>query len=304
MAPILSDALKMIAGLGAQPQELSRATVIAVAAQKGGVGKTTTSVNLAVAMARFHGRRTLIVDLDGQGHVATALSAQSDDSGQASLSDVLLGRGRDVVDIARPTSIPDLWATPSDKGLAATEGILAGRIGKEFLLRGCLKRARARFDLIVLDCPPNLGNLTLNALTAADACLVPCEMSILALSGVTDLLAVAETLRDRLDHHLDVLGIVPTRVDRRNVKVTEAVQGALSETYGDLVCRTHIPVSSALARAQMEGVSVFDFDEGSSGAVAYRALSDEVLDRLSDRGRRGVIPFEPPTAAAAGGRAW
>jgi chromosome partitioning protein len=278
--PSFSDAILRFAGLRGDAPSLARATVLAVAAQKGGVGKTTTSVNLAVALARFGGMRTLLVDLDGQGHVAAALAAQVREGAGPSLSDVLLGHGRDVLEIAQPTQIENLWMTPSDKGLAATEGVLAGRIGKEFLLRQAIRKARERFDVILFDCPPNLGNLTLNALTAAQAVLIPCDMSVLALSGVTDLLAVVETLHERLDHSLRILGIVPTRVDRRNVKVTEAVLDGLESAYGDLVCRAHIPVSSALARAQMEGVSVFDFDPASSGAVAYRALGEEVLARL------------------------
>ena len=129
-------------------------------------------------------------------------------------------------------------------------------------------------------CPPNLGNLTLNALMASDACLVPCDMSVLALAGVADLLAVVETLRDRLDHGVQVLGILPTRVDRRNARVTDAVLEGLAEAYGDLVMTTRIPVSTALARAQMEGIPVFDYDPSASGSVAYRALSKEVLVRL------------------------
>lgn len=275
----LSDRLKRLAGLADEPGR-SKARVIAVAAQKGGVGKTTTAVNLAVALARFANQRTLLVDLDGQGHVATSLASMYEDGSPVSLSDVLLGHGRDLLEIVHPTRIDLLSVTPSDKGLASAEGVLAGRIGKEFLLRGALRKARERFDVILLDCPPNLGNLTLNGLMAADACLVPCDMSVLAMAGVADLLAVVETLQYRLDHHVQVLGVLPTRVDRRNVKVTESVLKGLQETYGDLLMETRIPVSSALARAQMQGVPVFDFDPAAAGAVAYRALSDEVVARL------------------------
>ena len=275
----LSDRIKRLAGLADEPGR-GKALVLAVAAQKGGVGKTTTAVNLAVAMARFANQRTLLVDLDGQGHVAASLASVYEDGSPVSMSDVLLGHGRDLLEIIHPTRIDLLSVTPSDKGLASAEGVLAGRIGKEFLLRGALRKARERFDVVVLDCPPNLGNLTLNALMAADACLVPCDMSVLAMAGVADLLAVVETLRDRLDHGVRVLGILPTRVDRRNARVTDAVLAGLDEAYGDLVLPTRIPVSSALARAQMEGIPVFDFDPSSSGAIAYRALSDEVLARL------------------------
>lgn len=275
-----SDRLKRFAGLGTGQVPAPRAHVVAVAAQKGGVGKTTTAVNLSVALARYGGLRTLLIDLDGQGHVAAALAAVCDDGSAVALSDILLGHNRDVTEIVRDTKVPGLAVTPSDKGLATAEGILAGRIGKEFLLKTALRKARERFDVVVLDCPPNLGNLTLNALMAADSCVVPCDMSILALSGVGDLLAIIDTLRDRLDHEVRVAGVLPTRVDRRNQKVTEAVLEELNTTYGDLVFRTHIPVSSALGRAQMAGVPVFDFDAGASGATAYRALADEVRERI------------------------
>jgi chromosome partitioning protein len=275
----LSERIKRLAGLADQPGR-PRARVLAVAAQKGGVGKTTTAVNLSVALARFANQRTLLVDLDGQGHVATSLASIYEDGSPVSMSDVLLGHGRDLLEIVHPTRIDLLSVTPSDKGLASAEGVLAGRIGKEFLLRSALKKARERFDMIVLDCPPNLGNLTLNALMAADACLVPCDMSVLAMAGVADLLAVVETLRDRLDHSVHVLGVLPTRVDRRNARVTDAVLHELADTYGELVMDSHIPVSSALARAQMEGVPVFDYAPSASGSLAYRALSQEVLARL------------------------
>ena len=235
MMPSISQTLRRFAGLDAATAAVPKARVLAVAAQKGGVGKTTTAVNLAAAMARFRGVRTLLVDLDGQGHVAAALAAQFQDGEPTCLSDILLGHGRDVLEIVHVTRIDNLFVTPSDKGLAATEGILAGRIGKELILRGAIRAARERFDVIVLDCPPNQGNLTLNALAASDACLVPCDMSVLALSGVGDLMAVVDTIRDRLDHPVRVLGVLPTRVDRRNARVTGAVLAGLASTYGDLV---------------------------------------------------------------------
>lgn len=285
----LSDRIKRLAGLPTEDRDGDGSKVLAVAAQKGGVGKTTTAVNLATALAgRPEVRRVLVIDLDGQGHVAAALSGVFDDMGSAAISDILLGKGRDVLEIARPTQVDKLYSTPSDKGLASTEGILAGRIGKEFLLRSAIKQARRRYDMIILDCPPNLGNLTLNALTAADACLIPCDMSFLSLAGVGDILGVIETVRERLDHDLQVLGILPTRVDHRNARVTDAVLAELQQAYGSLVTNTSIPFNSALPRAQMKGLPVSIFDPRSKGSIAYDQLAAEVLQRLDFTGFSGA----------------
>lgn len=277
----MSISERLLRWTGHRTDQGSGATVLAVAAQKGGVGKTTTAVHLAVAMARFSGQRTLLIDLDGQGHVERSLRGVLKGGGDGGgLADLLLGSKRDLGSLVRATSLERLFVTPSDKALASAEGVLAGRIGKEFLLRQALRGVRPNFDRIVLDCPPNLGNLTLNALMAADTLLIPCEMSVLALAGVADLMAVVETLKDRLDHEVIPLGILPTRVDRRNTRVTGAVMEELERRFPGLVLGNGIPTSAALARAQMAGVPVFDFDPNSSGARAYRALCAEVALRI------------------------
>ena len=150
--------------------------------------------------------------------------------------------------------------TPSDKTLGATEGVMAGRIGKEFLLRSALRRARTCYDLIVIDCPPNLGSLTVNALMAADWCLVPCNMSVLALEGVDDIFEALDTLDDTMGHEVSVLGILRTRVDARNTKVNDAVVGSLSSRYGRALLTTQIPINTKLAQAQLEGQPIFSYD--------------------------------------------
>lgn len=288
----LSEQIRKIVGMDdALEPGAARAKVLAVAARKGGVGKTTTATTLAVALARFHGLEVLLVDMDGQGHVGDTLSSIIPDSGGAALSDILLGSGRDsrffrdLNDIVVATREDRLSVTPSDKGLAAAEGILSGRIGREFLLRNALKTVSGRFDVIVLDCPPNVGNLTLNALTASSHVLIPCDMSVLSLAAVNDIAGVIDTVNEQLRHDLKIIGVLPTRVDRRNGRLTEEILKQLDHAWGTRVCRSLIPGNSSLARAQMQGQPIFDFEPRSSGAVAYRNLAAEVVSAIGLGGR-------------------
>ncbi|MCB9528442.1 MAG: ParA family protein [Myxococcales bacterium] len=257
------------------------AKVVAVAAQKGGVGKTTSTVNLACALARApHALRVLLVDIDPQGHVASSLREVMP-PGRVSLSDILLApRPRDLMEAVVETGIERLWATPPDKLLNETDVQLGSRVGREYILQGAMPNARSHFDVILIDCPPNLGNLTLNALVAADTVLVPCDMSILAFEGVADLLATVQTVNSRLRHALGVLGVLRTRVDRRTRQINDAIGDALRDNYGELLLRTEIPINSALAQAQAAGLSIFQFAPHSRGALAHAELAVEVVDRL------------------------
>lgn len=254
------------------------ATILAIATQKGGVGKTTTSVNLAAALARFHDRKVLLLDLDPQGHVARALQAQIR-PGVGALSDVLLDdRGeKEVLDVVARTDIPGLSVTPPDDGLRVAEDLLASRIGKEFVLRDALRITRTWYDVILVDCPPNLGNLSINGLVAADQVLIPCDPSPLSVSGVEGLVRTIEQVAGRLNPDIDVLGILKTRVDGRNVKLNGAVDDAISERWGEAALPVQIGVNNALAQAQQEGRDIFDFAADSRGAKQYRALADHLV---------------------------
>jgi chromosome partitioning protein len=255
--------------------------IIAVAAQKGGVGKTTSTVNLACALAGHAGQRVLVIDIDAQGHVASALR-DSIRPGRISLSEILLAqKPRDVLEAVVPTGIDNLHVTPGDKTLHEADSLLSTRVGREFILQGALKATRTHYDTILIDCPPNLGNLTLNALVAADQVLIPCDLSILAFEGVADLLGTVQTVNERLRHDVGVLGVLRTRVDGRTKQLNDAIGTALVENYGELLLDTTIPLNSALAQAQAAGQSIFQFAPRSRGATAYRALADEVLARLA-----------------------
>ncbi len=256
------------------------ATVIAVSAQKGGVGKTTTVVNLACALASSAEMRVLVIDIDSQGHVASSLR-DSLRPGRVSLSEILLEDRRDVMDAVVDTAIENLHMTNPDKSLAETESQLSSRVGREYILKSAIANARSHFDVILIDCPPNLGNLTLNALVAADMVLIPCDMSILAFEGVADLLATVQTVNLRLGQRLDIMGILSTRVDGRTRQINDVIGDALNDNYGDLMLDTQIPINSAIAKAQAAGLSIFQFQNRSRGAQAYRALASEVVSRLN-----------------------
>ena len=260
------------------PQGPHSATVLAIASGKGGVGKTTTAINLAVAFAQ-RGLKVLLLDLDPQAHVAAALRLQPP-SGQAPLGDVLLGRLRDVSEVSYPTRWANLHAAGSDKGLAELEMVLAAKIGKELLLDNSLTVARSHHDLILIDCPPNLGTLSLNALCAADALLVPTDLSVLALEGVSDILATLDTLRQRLQRPVRLAGIAITRFDRRLLHMNAALLRTCTDLFGEQLLDSRIPQVAAINRAHMAGESIFDYEPRSPGATAYAELANELEARL------------------------
>ncbi len=268
-----------------------QATTLAVASSKGGVGKTTTAVNLSVAFAR-RAFRVLLVDLDPQAHVSASLRCESP-AGHGLLSDVLQGRLREVREVAYPSRWNNLDLAGSEKTLAETETVLGAKIGKELILDGALAVTRSHYDLIVIDCPPNLGTLTLNGLCAADQLLVPTDMSVLALEGVGDILAAVETVRTRLSRHVELLGVLATRLDRRATQVNATMQQSFTDLYGDRLLTTVVPQSSALNKAHLAGKPIFDFARTSPGAVAYAELADELRPRL------GLIPPVAATPAVA-----
>lgn len=276
MRNLLKSGLRRLVSTPARhPVGDKQALIIAVAAQKGGVGKTTTSVSLAAALARFHGLRVLLLDLDPQGHVATALNGMIHPGG-GRLSEVLLqqpGEGREVLEAVVGTHIAGLDLTPLDAQLAQAEDLIGTRIGKEFVLRDALRVTRTHYDVIVIDCPPNQGNLALNGLCAADQVLVPCDPSPLALKGVHALVQTISTVAARLNPELDVMGVLLTRVDGRNSTLNDAIAKEIAETYGDAVLPVQIGIASSLAKAQHAGRDIFAFEPDGRAAQQYRKLA-------------------------------
>lgn len=277
MRQLLTKRLRQWVDRGQQrPTGHRNALVLAIAARKGGVGKTTTSVNLAAALARFHGRRVLLLDLDAQGHVETSLRTLARPGGER-LSQVLLREhGADVLDAVAESHLGGLDLATSDPGLAPAEEQLGSRIGKEMLLRDALACARTHYDVIILDCPPHSGTLTINALTAADRVLIPCEPGPLGLHGVEGLLDVIGPIHERLNPGLDLLGVVITRIDRRNTRLNDEILQTLDERLGEALLPIRIGVNARLAQAQQAGKDIFSFDPTCRGAADYRELAEYV----------------------------
>jgi chromosome partitioning protein len=219
--------------------------------------------------------------MDAQGHVGTSLGAAPTGGESGSLGEVLLGKRRDIQEAAIQTDLDGLWVVPSDRELNVTESVMSARIGKELLLRQSMKYARTHFDTIVIDCPPNLGSLTVNALVAADKLLIPCDLSLLSLDGVEALLETVETVQETLNPGLEVLGLLRTRVDRRNQKVNATIEDVLRDRFGSILLDSEIGISTAVTQAQLAGKPVYTFDTKGRAATAYRELCAEVSDRLA-----------------------
>ncbi|MFW5966972.1 MAG: ParA family protein [Persicimonas sp.] len=269
------------------PKGDRHARVVTVATVKGGVGKTTTAVNLAVGLAKFEGARVLLIDLDAQGHCTTSLSERIASTSETTpLSEVLLAEERlEVLEARVRSDVEGLDVTPADAGLAEAEGRIAQKIGKESLLRDAIEITRTHYDYIVIDSPPNKGNLTLNALVAADRVLIPTDLSALSVQGADELLGTIAKVNDRLDHRLEVLGILLTRVDGRTGSTNAEVLDQIEEAWSDLLLETRIGINTALARAQLAGEPIYEFDPNSRGARHYEALTHEVADRVDASGR-------------------
>jgi len=259
-----------------------RAKVIAICSQKGGVGKTTTAVNVGAALARFHKKKVVVIDLDPQGHVEKSLGAVIPDGIEYKpISSTLSDKKGNILDSIIKTNVDTLHITPGDRALNETEGVLASKIGREFILSQAMKVAKTHYDFIIIDCAPNLGNLTLNALCASDYVIVPCEMSVLAFEGVTDLLDTLDAVNDRLNKSLKILGVLFTRVDGRNITMNQLIEENLKQYFKGNIFKTKISVNTDLNKAQLEGMPVFSYAPSSTGSSHYSAVASEMLKKLS-----------------------
>ena len=257
------------------------AKIIAIANQKGGVGKTTTAINLGAALA-MRGKTALVIDLDPQGNASTGLGVERQ-TRTKTVYDLLLGDGTPA-ELAVETGVDGLRIVPATMDLSSADAELMATARRTVHLRNALRLQPLTYDYVLIDCPPSLNLLTINAFVAADSVLVPLQAEFFALEGLSQLLLTIREVRSTANPKLRVEGVLLTMFDRRN-NLCQQVDEDVRANLGDLVLQTRIPRNVRLSEAPSFAMPVLNYDPTSRGAIAYRSLATEVLERNTSRMR-------------------
>ena len=249
--------------------------IIAVANQKGGVGKTTTSINLAACLAE-KGKKVLAVDMDPQGNLTSGLGVDKD-SVEKSIYELIIGEV-DIKEVINKEVLENLDIIPTSIDLSAAEIELIGVDDKEYILRNAIDQVKDQYDFVIIDCPPSLSMLTISAMTTADSVIVPIQCEYYALEGLSQLIHTIDLVKDRLNNDLEIEGVVFTMYDARTNLSLQVVEN-VKENLQQNIYKTIIPRNVRLAEAPSYGQPITLYDPRSTGAEAYRLLAEEVINR-------------------------